>query len=486
MKSAANQTASVSGEREKLRPDSPSREEKLAQLEKLLRTRLLHGSENLQAFLRYVGMKAIDHPEDDLKEYVIATEVFSRGDDFNPKIDSVVRVQAGRLRSKLLEYYAIEGKNDQVVIDLPKGHYTLIFSYAHRADAGGKGLVTNAPTAVTDQRFTAEAEDKAYSPNRIVPRAVSRSSFRGWLFLTAGLLALSAVLGVVAFNYRQETLRLRVLAAPSLAAETERQAVAPLWGRLFQASDPILIVYSNTVFQGMPEEGLKRLKSLPDSGIGPGSPALSPIVSVDGKNDKPVTEFYTGIGEVMGGSFLSGFLTRLRQPFRIKRSLLLTWDEARAVNLVVLGSTQENFFLRDLPQKQDFVFRPMKDNQNLNSVGIVNTAPRPGEQSLYLRKLDAPSPSKISEDYALVSSLQGLSEQHRVLILAGITTMGTQAAAEYVTRAEYIKDLIARLNLAAPGEPPRLPHHFQVVIKIKITGGVPDQVFYVTHHVLHP
>jgi len=294
------------------------------------------------------------------------------------------------------------------------------------------------------------------------------------------------VLGVVAFNYRQETLRLRVLAAPSLAAETERQAVAPLWGRLFQASDPILIVYSNTVFQGMPEEGLKRLRSLPDSGIGPGSPALSPIVSVDGKNDKPVTEFYTGIGEVMGGSFLSGFLTRLRQPFRIKRSLLLTWDEARAVNLIVLGSTQENFFLRDLPQKQDFIFRPMKDNQNLNSVGIVNTAPQPGEQSLYLRKLDGPSPSKISEDYALVSSLQGLSEQHRVLILAGITTMGTQAAAEYVTRAEYVADLIARLNLAAPGEPPRLPDHFQVALKVKITGGVPIQVFYVTHHVLRP
>ncbi|MGH8865769.1 MAG: hypothetical protein ACREVZ_14190, partial [Burkholderiales bacterium] len=83
------------------RLESPSREEKIEQLEKILRTRILHGSENLQAFLRYVGMKAIDQQEQDLKEYVIATEVFSRGSDFNPKIDSVVRVQAGRLRTKL-------------------------------------------------------------------------------------------------------------------------------------------------------------------------------------------------------------------------------------------------------------------------------------------------------------------------------------------------------------------------------------------------
>lgn len=462
----------------------PSREEKIAQLEKLLQARLLHGSENLRAFLRYVGIQAIDYPENELKEYVIATEVFGRSGDFNPKIDSVVRVQAGRLRSKLLEYYAIEGKRDRVVVDLPKGHYMLTFSYAHAAGAAhGQVPVTEAEAVVTGQRDSSQAADRVQSSNSAPARAAVAGNFRGWMPVTAvGLPALTVVLAVMAFNYRQETLRLRELAAPYLAVETERQAVAPLWERLFQSPNPILIVYSNTVFQGMPEEGLKRLKSLPDPGIGAGSPALSPIVSVDGKNDKPVTEFYTGIGEVMGGSFLSEFLTRLRQPFRIKRSLLLTWDEARAVNLVVLGSTQENFFLRDLPQKQDFIFSPMKDNQNLNSVGIVNTAPRPGEQPLYLRKLDGPSPSKISEDYALISSLQGLNEQNRMLILAGITTMGTQAAAEYVTRSEYVKDLIGRLNLAAPGAPPRLPNHFQIVIRVKITGGVPTQIFYVTHH----
>jgi hypothetical protein len=107
MNSAANQTADVINEREMISLGLPSREEKIAQLEKLLQARLLHGSENLRAFLRYVGMQAIDHPENELKEYVIATEVFGRSGDFNPKIDSVVRVQAGRLRSKLLVWNAM-------------------------------------------------------------------------------------------------------------------------------------------------------------------------------------------------------------------------------------------------------------------------------------------------------------------------------------------------------------------------------------------
>lgn len=60
----------------------------------------------------------------------------------------------------------------------------------------------------------------------------------------------------------------------------------------------------------------------------------------------------------------------------------------------------------------------------------------------------------------------------------------TQAAAEYVTRPDYLKDLIAHLNTAAPDEPPQLPQYFQILLKVKVNGGVPIHVSYVTHHVL--
>src|SRR5215813_3184328 len=103
------------------------KKDRLAQLERILHSRALHGSESLRSFLQFVVLKTIDDHEDQLKEYTIATEVFGRGDTYNPKIDSVVRVQAGRLRSKLQEYYATEGKLDTIVIDLPKGHYKPVF-----------------------------------------------------------------------------------------------------------------------------------------------------------------------------------------------------------------------------------------------------------------------------------------------------------------------------------------------------------------------
>src|SRR5262245_47919733 len=106
-----------------------TRGEKLEQLDRLLQSRTLHGSESLRAFLRFVVLKSVDSKESHLKEYTIATEVFGRGDDYDSRNDSVVRVQAGRLRAKIHEYYASEGRDDKISIDLPKGQYSPVFSY---------------------------------------------------------------------------------------------------------------------------------------------------------------------------------------------------------------------------------------------------------------------------------------------------------------------------------------------------------------------
>jgi hypothetical protein len=96
--------------------------EKLGQLDRILESRVLHGSDYLKSFLKYVVLKSVETPGASVNEYAIATEVFGRRDDFRSRNDSVVRVQASRLRQKLEEYYATEGKKDRIRIDLPKGH----------------------------------------------------------------------------------------------------------------------------------------------------------------------------------------------------------------------------------------------------------------------------------------------------------------------------------------------------------------------------
>src|SRR5580704_3548155 len=106
---------------------SVEREALHAQIEKLNRSSILHGSESLCKLLKYLGEHSLDAPGTSLKEYQIATEVFGRPADFDSRVDSTVRVQTGRLRSKLAEYYAGEGASDRLLIEIPKGAYSLTY-----------------------------------------------------------------------------------------------------------------------------------------------------------------------------------------------------------------------------------------------------------------------------------------------------------------------------------------------------------------------
>lgn len=481
-----------------------AREEKLAQLDRILHGRTLHGSDNLKAFLRFVVDKSIENQEGQLKEYVIATEVFGRGSGFDSRVDSVVRVQAGRLRVKLHEYYETEGKDDGLIIFLPKGQYTPVFSYAQKKeDLAGNGEAVSGAALAMNEVFNptsgADATPAGYA-NGSTATATAKgtvietprvsdpppASPGRWQLATFSLALITVLLGALALFYRARAVEMAESVA-SGASEArrandalDRRKFEPLWGDLLRSSEPILIVYSNTLFQGTAEDGMKLFKSLDAPGSSLGSPSIPQSETEQSK--EPVTELYTGIGEVMGSYFLGDFFARMGHASRVKRSLLLTWEDLKTENIVVLGSPAENFFLRDLPQKQDLIFKPMLDDNGNKTFGIVNTNPQPGEERRYLAKQDGPSRSQISEDYAVVSLLQGLDGKKRMLILAGITTHGTQAAVEYVTKPDYIRDLIEHLNTAPAGEPPKLPFNFQVLVRVKVNGGVPVQVSHVTHH----
>jgi TolB-like protein/Tfp pilus assembly protein PilF len=96
-------------------------------LEKILSSESFLGSAAQARFLRYAVEQALGGHEDRLKEYSIGTGVFGRGDSFDPARDNIVRIQAGRLRSRLARYYQSEGTSDPVQIEFPKGGYAPVF-----------------------------------------------------------------------------------------------------------------------------------------------------------------------------------------------------------------------------------------------------------------------------------------------------------------------------------------------------------------------
>jgi Tol biopolymer transport system component len=99
-----------------------------AELHCLLNSSALQQSENLCDLLQYVVERTLSGRSDEIKEYALGTDVFHRGSSFDPHTDTIVRVQARRLRSKLDDYYSGEGAGARIVIAIPKGRYVPEFT----------------------------------------------------------------------------------------------------------------------------------------------------------------------------------------------------------------------------------------------------------------------------------------------------------------------------------------------------------------------
>ena len=111
-----------------------------SQLEKILTSPDFVRSRRMKGFLSFVVEEALKGQADQLKEYTIALEVFDRDASFDPTTNALVRVEAGRLRRTLKQYYLTYGRDDPVRIDIPKGAYVPAFS----SGQPGRG---QAPTA---------------------------------------------------------------------------------------------------------------------------------------------------------------------------------------------------------------------------------------------------------------------------------------------------------------------------------------------------
>jgi TolB-like protein len=120
-----------------------------AELDRILASKGFATAGRLSKLLRYVVEKTLAGETDQLKEYAVGIEVFERDEKYDPRLDSIVRVEAGRLRSRLDEYYNIEGSSSPIRIALPRGGYSAVFT---RVDSPTSGTATATVEAVRQPR----------------------------------------------------------------------------------------------------------------------------------------------------------------------------------------------------------------------------------------------------------------------------------------------------------------------------------------------
>lgn len=118
----------------------------------MLASNLFTSSLRQQRFLEYLVTHTLNGDANRLKGYTIAIDVFDRKDDFDPSLDTIVRVEAMRLRNKLREYYNEQGKTDAVHIEFRKGSYQLNFSFRNVTENDHDSSLIVKSTQLTERR----------------------------------------------------------------------------------------------------------------------------------------------------------------------------------------------------------------------------------------------------------------------------------------------------------------------------------------------
>ncbi|MCU1226779.1 MAG: hypothetical protein JWQ42_4872 [Edaphobacter sp.] len=397
-------------------------------VQRLIESPHLVGSARLRDFLLHVAACAIRQTPEEATEQQIGIQVFQRSPGFNSSEDSIVRSQARLLRLKLSAYFNAEGASEPLIIEIPKGHYLPVFLPAHTSPHDPPASTPVNAAAAPHETPAAPVEELSLS-NILPYTPVKRRGFtnRHWQ-IAAGIFLVLILIALTGFRtwHRYPT--------PS-------KPLNQLWSP-FLTGDPPLVIYSNAVFIGDAKRGMRYA-------AGDGSENQSP--------DR--VDNYTGIGELSAVHELTRLFDQRHAEFILKRSPLVTWDEARSRNLIFIGSIAENGSLKELPSTQDFTLVATAD-----AAGIVNHHPRPGEPETWLRP-----EHPLTRDYAIVALLPGIQPDLHMFVFSGLTTLGTQAAVEYASNPEAAAELLRYAT--SDGR----VHNFEALLEVSISGGVPLQ-----------
>ncbi|HET6216091.1 MAG TPA: hypothetical protein VFE27_03670 [Acidobacteriaceae bacterium] len=393
-------------------------------------SRNFKSSPRLRDLLLYVAECAIRDTPEDATEQQIGIKVFGRPAGYNSSEDSIVRSHARLLRQKLTAYFETDGADEELRIDVPKGHYLLVFR--SRASA----VIPPVPVIVPKPKIEPVDLDVAQdAPAHTTSYEANKS--RKWLLW----IGIGFVAGV-----------LFALAVVLLSGTRVNRSVAALW-RPFLTGDPPLLIYSNGVFVGDSKNGM-RYATLQEAQNPPA--------------DGHLIDHYTGIGEAAGVYELTRLFDSAHATFILKRSHLVTWDEAKQRNLIFIGSPAENLAVQALPSNAEFTLFSSPE-----ASGYHNNHPRPGELANYVRP-----EHPLNRDYAIISFLPGMQSGKKIMWLSGLTTLGTQAAVEFASRPDGAAELLK----TARG-PDGKVRPFEALLETTIIGGVPLEVRLVTIHV---
>jgi len=425
--------------------DDPLSDERWQLVQRIIASPPFQKSGRLRDLLHYITEQTIRGNAHELTEQHIGEAVFHKPSGYSPLDDSSVRVHARQLRLKLHEYFDGVGRDESLVVEIPKGAYAPVFRVAKSVESGSVPVVP--AIAPTFPRLN---------------RAALPWVLCGILALLCGALLVYSQRGV---------------------KSNDAEVTNPPWPftQLFDARHQTIVVVADgnygmwrilTGQRGSLEEYLNRdsLQNAAGKKLGQAGSEFVGYIS-----DSTLTSF----ADVANAVSMVKIAGPLQKQVTIRPAKDMRIRDLDHQNYVFIGSPASNPWVSLFQDKLNF--RETEAAVGKSVKAFVNTKSLPGEQARYegLRWTGTEG-----EDYATIALLPNITQDGSVLILQGLQQEGTEAAGRFLVDAENRQQLLRALGIPVSDHVPG-NLWFEALIRSRTVSGAPNSTTLVAIRRIH-
>jgi hypothetical protein len=404
--------------------------------QRIVASRSFAKSALLSRFLLYVCEREITGKTAEISEHQIGVHVFGRRPGYNAGEDNIVRNYARQLRHRLEQYFLEEGREEELLVSIPRGKYVPVYSPNH----------FQAWPMLVEPEHETDGASVSESLTPATPTGVSAPPARRRACIVLCLGALMVLAGVGAW-----TVTHRVSAQSA-------DPSGSLWAGLFDRSHTTLIVPS--------DDGIVMIQNLTgqlvplSEYINRDYLSLKSPYNIDAQNMRDLdAQRYTNVTDLNAVVRFSRLPEANAGQLIVRYSRDLQMDDLKNANVILLGSSFSNPWAELFEKTLNFEFNYQpRPNASL----ILNRHPQAGELSVY--ENDAAGPSH--RTYALIGFVPNLNNTGWVLLVEGLTMAGTQAAVDTLFNQGVMRPLLGQFRNADSSLNP-----FEILIETRSFGS---------------
>lgn len=424
------------------------------------------GSHRSAQFLKYIVEQAIAGHFESLKERVIGVELFGRSSSYDTSDDAIVRVTASDVRKRLLQHYGKYGETAEYRISLPSGSYIPEITRVLPAKTSEE-VGTHAQAGASSHDARGGDRDLTATVQSAGVRVDVEITPSPWhnKILWFSLCILTAIAGVSVWGVWRR----------SLSHPTSNSAASLLWSTLLSGhpahlitSDPNIVVVQEITGDELTVSDYANHKYIPESNkLSPEQIRICHMI-LWGDNssaalDPPITAGIAALAQANSRKI----------DVHAARSIQLS-DLKTDDNFILLGSPRSNPWSALFGDELDFRF--VFDKASAQEI-IQNVRPHPQELSTYV-------PTALGwatgQSYAIIAFIQNLDQDGQVLLLAGASGEGTEAAGKLVADMPRLSATLQKCGMTPTGP----LHHFELLMRVNTMAGSPNSSEVVACHIL--